>query len=161
VFVGPHQRNASSGFWRYLSDTIVERRAEKLTFASEYIVSTERVDMPGKPRVLMMSWQLPVHRRLNDRWGLSFRPEVFWDRDGRWTLARQTVKAFTSTVEYRLPVRWTTTILRLEHRFDDSRGQNGGFFRGAELPSGAVGLTPSQHLLIFATIFTLDSPAPK
>jgi len=26
---------------------------------------------------------------------------------------------------------------------------------------GVVGLTPSQHLLIFATIFTFDSPAPK
>jgi hypothetical protein len=86
---------------------------------------------------------------------------VFWDRDGRWTLARQTVKAFTSTVEYRLPHRWTKTIFRLEYRWDDSRGPDGGFFRGAELPTGAVGLTPSQHLLIFATIFTFDSPAPK
>ena len=161
AFVGPHQRNTASEFWRYLTDTIVERKTDKFTFASEYIFSTERVDAPGRPRALMMAWQLPTHWRLNDRWSLSFRPEVFWDRDGRWTLARQTVKAFTSTVEYRVPYRWATAILRLEHRFDASRGPDGGFFRGAERRSGAVGLTPNQHLLIFATIFTFDSPAPK
>ena len=159
VFVGPHQRNTASEFWRYLTDTIVERKTEKFTFASEYIFSTERVDAPGRPRALMMSWQLPTHWALNKRWSLSLRPEVFWDRDGRWTLARQTVKAFTSTVEYRVPYRGATAIFRLEHRFDDSRGPDGGFFRGAELPSGAARLTPSQHLLIFATIFTFDSPA--
>jgi len=159
ALVGPHQRNTASEFWRYLTDTIAERKTDKFTFATEYIFSTERVDAPGRPRALMMSWQLPTHWKLNDRCSLSFRPEVFWDRDGRWTLARQTVKAFTSTVEYRVPYRWTTAIFRLEHRFDDSRGPDGGFFRGTELPSGAVGLTPQQHLLIFATIFTFDSPA--
>ena len=158
---GPHQRNTAFEFWRFLTDTTVERKTGKLTIASEYIFSTEKVDAPGKPRALMMSWQAPVHWTLNDRWSLSFRPEVFWDRDGRWTLARQTVKAFTSTVEYRLPYRWANAIFRLEHRWDDSRGADGGFFRGAESQSGVVGLTPSQHLLIFATIFTFDSPAPK
>ena len=161
ALVGPHQRNTAHEFWRYVTDTIVERKTDKFTFASEYIFSTERVDVSDKPRALMMSWQLPTHWKLNDRWSLSFRPEVFWDRDGRWTLAGQTVKAFTSTVEYRVPYRWTNAIFRLEHRWDDSRGPDGGFFRGAELPSGAVGLTPSQQLLIFATIFTFDSPAPK
>jgi hypothetical protein len=161
TLLGPHQRNTALEFWRFLTDTIVERKTSKFTFASEYIFSTERVDGPGKPRALMMSWQLPARWALNDRWGLSFRPEVFWDRDGRWTLARQTVKAFTSTLEYRLPYRWSTTIFRLEHRFDDSRGPDGGFFRGREISPGVLGLVPNQHLLIFATIFTFDSPSPK
>ena len=155
---GPHQRNTSFEFWRFLTDTIVERKTPKLTFASEYIFSTERVDTPGEPRALMMSWQLPARWAVNDRWSLSFRPEVFWDRDARWTLARQTVKAFTATVEYRVPFKWTNTIFRLEHRFDDSRGPEGGFFRGVELSSGVPGLTPRQNLLVFATIFTFDSP---
>ena len=156
ALVGPHQRNTSFEFWRFLTDTIVERKTAKFIWASEYIFSTERVDAAAKPRALMMSWQMPARWILNDRWSLSFRPEVFWDRDGRWTSARQTVKAFTSTLEYRLPYRWTTSIFRLEHRFDDSRGPDGGFFRGAEVSPGVVGLTPSQHLLIFATIFTFD-----
>ena len=158
---GPHQRNTGFEFWRFLTDTIVERKTEKFTIASDYIFSTEKVDAPGKPRALMMSWQLPMRWTLNDRWSVALRPEVFWDRDGRWTLARQTVKALTSTVEYRIPHKWTNTIFRLEHRFDDSRGADGGFFRGAELASGVVAPTPRQHLLIFATILTLDSPAPN
>ena len=161
ILFGPHQRNTAFEFWRFLTDTIVERRTRRFIIASEYILSTERVDAPDRPRALMMSWQMPARWVLNDRWSLSFRPEVFWDRDGRWTLARQTVKAFTSTLEYRLPYRWTTSIFRLEHRFDDSRGAEGGFFRGAELSPGVVGVRPSQHLLIFATIFTFDSPAPQ
>src|SRR4029079_16225369 len=149
---GPHQRNTAFELWRFLTDTIVERKTSTLTLASESLFSNESVDTPGKPRALMMSWQLPARWTLNDHWSLSFRPEVFWDRDGRWTLARQTVKAFTSTLEYRFPYKWSNSIFRLEHRFDDSRGPDGGFFRGSEL-------TPGQHLLIFATIFTLDSPA--
>lgn len=161
VLVGPHQSNKSFKFWRFLTDTIVERKTDRVTLAFEYIYSQERVDSPGSPRALMMSSQLPVRWTLNKRWALAVRPEVFWDRDGRWTLARQTVKAFTTTLEYRLPYRWSNTIFRLEHRWDDSRGREGGFFRGREVSPGVIGLTPNQHLLIFATIFTLDSPAPK
>jgi hypothetical protein len=156
VLFGPHQSNTAFKFWRFLTDTIVERKTERVTLAFEYIYSQERVDVPGSLRALMMSSQLPVRWTLNKRWALAVRPEVFWDRDGRWTLARQTVKAFTTTLEYRLPYRWTNTIFRLEHRFDDSRGPDGGFFRGREVQPGVVGLTPSQHLLIFATIFTFD-----
>ncbi len=71
----------------------------------------------------------------------------------------QLVKAVTTTLEYRIPYRWTNTILRLEHRYDDSRGKGGGFFRDGEVRPGVVGLTPTQHLLILGLIFTLDSPS--
>jgi hypothetical protein len=98
----------------------------------------------------MMAGQLPVHLVLTKRWSATVRPEFLWDRDGRWTTARQTVKAVTSTLEYRIPYRQAATILRLEHRYDDSRGPDGGFFRGVG------GLTPTQHLLIFGVIFTFD-----
>jgi hypothetical protein len=82
---------------------------------------------------------MPTRWTLNERWGVAVRPEVFWDRDGRWTLFRQTVKAFTMALEYRVPFRWTNTIFRLEHRWDDSPGPEGGFFRGAEISPGVVG----------------------
>lgn len=156
VLFGPHQSNNSFKFWRFLTDTILERKTDRVIFAFEYTASWERVDAPGSPRALMMSSQLPMRWGLNKRWALAVRPEVFWDRDGRWTLARQTVKAFTTTLEYRLPYRWTNTIFRLEHRFDDSRGPDGGFFRGREVVPGVVGLTPSQHVLTFALMFTVD-----
>jgi hypothetical protein len=156
VLAGPHQSNTASRFWRYLSDSIAEWKGDRVTLAFEYITSRERVEAPENPRALMMAAQLPVHWALNKRWSATVRPEVFWDRDGRWTLARQTVKAITTTLEYRIPFRQTNTILRLEHRWDDSRGPEGGFFRGGEVLPGVVGLTPTQHLLTFGLIFTFD-----
>lgn len=156
ALLGPHQANKSFKFWRFLSDTIIERKVDRFTYAFAYTASWERVDVAGNPTALMMSSQLPFRWTINKNWSIAVRPEVFWDRDGRWTLARQTVKAFTSTVEYRVPYRWSNTIVRLEHRWDDSRGREGGFFRGRETSPGVVGLTPSQHLLIFGLIFTMD-----
>jgi hypothetical protein len=156
ALLGPHQANKSFKFWRFLSDTIIEHKVDRFTSAFEYTASWERVDAAGDPTALMMSGQLPVRWTMNKNWSIAVRPEVFWDRDGRWTLARQTVKAFTSTVEYRVPYRWSNTIVRLEHRWDDSRGREGGFFRGREISPGVVELTPSQHLLIFGVIFTMD-----
>jgi hypothetical protein len=156
VLFGPHQSNISFTFWRFLTDTVVECKTDRVTFAFEYIYSSERVDATGHPRAWMMAGQLPVHWAINKRWSATVRPEIFWDREGRWTLARQTVKAITTTLEYRIPYRKTKTILRLEHRYDDSRGPDGGFFRGAELSPGVVGLTPTQHLLTFGLIFTFD-----
>ena len=156
VLLGPHQTNKSFKYWRSLSDTIIERKTDRLTFAFEYIYSGETVAAPGNPLALMMAAQLPLHWTINKRWGLTVRPEVFWDRDGRWTLTRQTVKAVTTTLEYRVPYEHSSAILRLEHRYDDSRGPDGGFFRGAELRPGVIGLTPTQHLLIFGLIFAFD-----
>jgi hypothetical protein len=71
-----------------------------------------------------------------------------------WTLARQTVKAVTTTVEYRIHGQFDT-ILRLEHRYDDSRGQEGAFFRDAEIKPGLIPLTPTQHLAIVGLILAL------
>ena len=156
LLTGPHQSNTASGFCRYLSDSIGEWKGDRVTLAFEYITSWERVEAPENPRALMMAAQFPVHWALNKRWSATVRPEVFWDRDGRWTLARQTVKAITTTLEYRIPFRQTNTILRLEHRWDDSRGPDRGFFRGAEIQPGVVGLTATQHLLTFGLIFTFD-----
>jgi len=156
VLVGPHQTNTAFKFWRFLSDTIVEHKTEKRTIASDTIFSTEQVDAPGTPRAWFFSTQLPMRWQLRPRWAIAFRPEVAWDSQGRWTLARQTVVAFTSTLEYKLPYKSSTTIFRLEHRYDRSTGPDGGFFRGRAVSPGVIGLVPSQHLLVFATIFTFD-----
>ena len=156
VMFGPHQANTAFQYWRSLSDTIIERKTDRLTLAFEYIYSGETVAAPGKPRALMMSGQLPVHWVINKRWSATVRPEVFWDRDGRWTLARQTVTAITTTLEYKVPYKASNAIFRLEHRYDRSTGPDGGFFRGRVVSPGVIGLTQGQHLLIFATIFTFD-----
>ena len=112
VLWGSHQANTSLKYWRLLSDTIVERKGDRFTFAFEYIYSSERVVDPGNPRALMMSSQLPIHWTINKRWSATVRPEVFWDRNGRWTLVRETVKAVTTTLEYRFPTRKRTRSWR-------------------------------------------------
>jgi hypothetical protein len=161
VLWGPHQANTSLKFWRFLSDSIVEHKGDRVTAAFEYQLSTEGVDASGSPRAWWMSAQLPVHWTLGGPWSVSVRPEVAWDSTGRWTLYEQSIKAITTTLEYRMPYRWTNTIVRLEHRFDDSRGNGGGFFNDGELSPGAVGLKPTQHLLILGLILTFDSPSPQ
>jgi len=154
---GPHQSNTALRFWRFLSDSIVERKADRATVAFEYQLAEERVDDPATGRAWWMSAQLPVRWTPPGRWSVTVRPEIAWDSKGRWTTSEQTVKAVTTTLEYRIPYRKATTILRLEHRWDDSRGSGGGFFKDGEVRPGEIGLTPSQHLLIAAVMLTFDS----
>jgi hypothetical protein len=160
VMLGPHQANTSPAFWRVLSDTIVERKGERMVGAFEYQFSSESVDAPGNPRAYWMSAQLPLHVTLHGPWSVSVRPEVAWDSTGRWTGSEQSIRAITTTIECRVPYRWANAVFRVEHRFDDSKGPGGGFFTTDETRPGVLGLTPTQHLLIAGLIFTFDSPSP-
>ncbi len=157
VLYGPHQSDTSLQFWRFLSDSIAEWKHDPATIAFEYQVSEERVATAGNPRALWMSAQLPAHWSFNKHWSATVRPEVAWDRNGRWTGFAQTVKAFTSTLEYRIPFRQANAIIRLEHRVDDSRGPGGGFFNDGEVRPAVARLTATQNLLILGVILTFDS----
>ena len=158
LLYGPQQANTSLGFWRFFSDSIAEQKWARATLVFEYQVGTEKVAIPARPRALWNAAQLAAHWSVRGPWSVTVRPEFCWDRDGRWTGFKQTVKAVTTTLEYRFPYRWTNTIVRLEHRFDDSRGNGGGFFKDGQEQPGVVGLTPSQHLLILGIVVALDSP---
>jgi hypothetical protein len=157
VLYGPHQSETSLQFWRFLSDSIVEWKRDPATFAFEYQVAEEKVARDGNPRALWMSAQLPTHWTFDKHWSATVRPEVAWDRNGRWTGFSQTVKAVTSTLEYRIPYRRANATVRLEHRWDDSRGPGGGFFNDGDVRPGVPGLTPAQHLLVVGVILTFDS----
>ncbi len=104
-----------------------------------------------------MSSQTPLHWAISKRFSFTVRPEVFWDRDGRTTGFRQTVKANTTTLECRIPYRQAAAIFRLEHRIDDSRGPDGGFFNDGEQRPGIARVTPTQNLLGLGVILTFDS----
>jgi len=158
---GSHQPSTGLEFWRIFSDTIVERKAGSVTLALEYQLASEKVDVLGSPRALWTSAQLPVHWVVRGPWSVTARPEFAWDRDGRWIAGQigsgQSVKAVTSTLEYRVPYNRVQGILRLEYRYDDSRGVAGGFFDDGEPGSGVLRLTPGQHLVIVSAIVTFDS----
>ncbi len=165
VLYGSHQVNTALEFWRVLSDTIVERKAGPITAAAEYQLSSEKMDAPGGPRALWMSAQVPVHWAIAGPWSVTVRPEFAWDRDGRWITgqlgAGRSVKAITTTLDYRVPYPAGQGILRLEYRYDDSRGPAGGFFDDGEVRPDAIGLTPGQHLLTVGVILTWDSSADR
>lgn len=157
VLYGPHQADTSLGFWRFFSDSIAEWKKDRFTTAFEYQVGSEKVNVPGAPRALWMSGQLPFHRVISGPWSATVRPEFAWDRDGRWTGSKQTIKALSTTLEYRFPYWKTNTIARIEYRVDDSRGAGGGFFRGEEISPGVTPLVPTQQLLAFGLILTFES----
>jgi hypothetical protein len=104
-----------------------------------------------------MGAALPLRWTIGEPWSVAVRPEFFWDRNGRQTGFEQTVKAVTTTLEYRLPHKRTNTILRLEHRFDESTGAAGGFFKRGDISPGMPGLTGSQHLLSLSLLWSFDS----
>jgi hypothetical protein len=159
TYWGPDQTKTSLEFWRLYGNHILEWKGDDLTIAASYDIGTENIaDQPGSPRTFVMGGNMVVKWHLNGPWSVALRPEFYWDRNGRWTGAEQFVKAITSTVEYKFPYRWTNTIVRLEHRYDESTGVGGGFFRNGELSPGVARLTPSQHLLVFGALWVFDSP---
>lgn len=85
-------------------------------------------------------------------------PSFVGIRNSRGAGAEQFVKAITSTVEYKFLYKWTNTVVRAEHRYDDSTGVGGGFFKNGEMSPGVIGLTPGQHLLLLGLLLSFDSP---
>jgi Putative beta-barrel porin-2, OmpL-like. bbp2 len=159
IYYGPDQSDTSLEFWRSFSDTIVEWKVnDDVILASEYQIGTQKnATAFGNPRAFYMGAAFPMRWHIGGPWSVALRPEVYWDRNGLMTGSEQLIKAVTTTAEYKLPYKWTNMICRLEYRYDESRGQGGGFFKGNEVAPGVIGLTPAQHMVIFGLIWTLDS----
>lgn len=157
-YAGPDQTNTAMKFWRLYLNNIAEWKDDAVTVALSYDIGTENIaGRPGDPRTFVMGGALFTRWNVSGPWSLAVRPEFYWDRNGRWTGHEQFVKAVTSTVEYKLAVEKTAALLRLEHRFDESTGASGGFFKGGDVSPGVPGLTGSQHLLLLSLIFSFDS----
>ena len=159
LYWGPDQADASLEFWRLYGNHILEWKADEVTIAASYDIGTENIaNRPGSPRAFVMGGNLVVRWQLSGPWAVAVRPEAYWDRNGRWTGAEQFVKAVTSTLEYKLPYRWTKAVARLEHRYDESTGAGGGFFRNGESSFGVPKLAAGQHLLLVGLLLAFDSP---
>ena len=156
-YYGPDQNNTNLDFWRFFSDSIVEWRGDDILATFEYHIGTENVAVSGSPRAFWMGASVPLRWTISKPWSIAVRPEFFWDRNGRQTGFEQTVKALTTTLQYTVPYERTNTILRLEHRFDESTGSAGGFFKRGEAGPGMSGLTGSQHLFLLALLWSFDS----
>jgi hypothetical protein len=158
-FAGPNQMDTSLEFWRVYGNHILEWRGDDVTVAVSFDIGTESISgRPGRPRTFVMGGNMVVRWQINGPWSVALRPEFYWDRNGRWTGSEQFVKAITSTVEYKLPYQWVNTVVRVEHRYDDSTGVGGGFFKGGGIRPDVVSLAREQHLLLLGVLVSLDSP---
>ncbi len=158
LYAGPDQPNTSMEFWRLYGNQILEWKGDDVTIAASLDMGTERIaSQPGNPRAFVMGGNLVVRWHVAGPWSVALRPEFYWDRNGRWTGAEQFVKAITSTVEYQLPYKWANTIVRVEHRYDDSTGAGGGFFKSGEIRPGVPGIVPGQHLFLLGVLASFDS----
>ncbi len=159
LYGGPDQTDTSLEFWRLYGNHILEWRGEDVTVAASFDIGTERfAGQPGSPRTFVVGGNMVVRWHITGPWSVALRPEFYWDRHGRWTGSEQFVKAITSTVEYKLPYKWTNTVVRVEHRYDDSTGVGGGFFKNGGIRPGVIGLAPGQHLLLLGLLVSFDSP---
>lgn len=159
LYYGPSQTSTSLEFWRLYSNNNLEWKGDDLTVALSYDFGTENMaGRPDSPRAIVTAAAVFSRWNFSGPWSVGVRPEFYWDRNGRWTGNEQFVKAMTTTLEYKYPFGWTNTALRLEHRYDESTGVQGGFFKRGEVRSGVPGLTREQHLLILALLWTFDSP---
>lgn len=157
LLCGPDQANVAWKFWRFFSDSILEWKGEHVTLAAAYDIGTENaVEQPNHPRTFWTGGALYAHWHVDGPWSLAARPEFYWDRNGRITGSRQFVRAMTTTVEYRLRPERQTAVLRLEYRYDESTGPQGGYFKGGEVAPGVIGLVPTQQLLLFSVIWSFD-----
>jgi hypothetical protein len=158
LYYGPDQRSTSLRFWRFFSNSMVEFKHRDTTLALSYDLGTEQLlDRSDHPRTLWTGAALFVRHTIAGPWSVAVRPELYWDEDGRQTGFAQFVQAITTTLEYKITAPYSTGLLRLEYRYDRSTGREGGFFKGAEIAPGVIGLTPDQHLLIFAMMWNFDS----
>lgn len=158
VYYGPDQQNTALEFWRLFFDTIAEWKGESVSVALEHQIGTEEmVELPGHPRTFWTGSALFARWDIEGPWSVGVRPEFFWDRNGRQTGFQQFVKAITTTLEYKWAPLPQSVLFRLEHRYDESTGAAGGFFKGGDIAPGVPRLTPGQHLLFFSVIWAFDS----
>jgi Putative beta-barrel porin-2, OmpL-like. bbp2 len=159
LYGGPDQTEASLEFWRLYGNHIVEWKGDDLTVAASFDIGTENIaHRPNSPRAFVMGGNVVARWHIAGPWSVALRPEFYWDRNGRWSGSEQFVKAMTSTVEYKFLYNWTTAVVRVEHRFDESTGVGGGFFKNREIRPGVPSLTAGQHLFLLGVLLMFDSP---
>ena len=153
LFVGPEQTETDFRYWRGFFNSMLEYQNED--WLSALVIDVGSQKQAGGHEVQ----QLYAAAALYNRWHVSgpfsigLRPELYYDPNGVQTGNIQFIKALTSTLEYKLTVEEITTRFRLEYRFDNSTGTQGGFYQAG----GTRGpLTPSQSVIFLGVLMSFD-----
>ncbi len=158
LYYGPDQADTSLRFWRFFSDSQLEWRGDEITVALAYDIGTERAaEQERHERTFWTGAALFTRWDLAGPWSIAVRPEWFWDPNGRMTDSRQLLWAVTTTLGYEQhigPQRWIT---RLEYRYDNSTGRDGGFFKNGDIAPGTPRTVQGQHLIFVSILWAFDS----
>jgi hypothetical protein len=87
------------------------------------------------------------------RMDIVLRPEVLWDRDGRFFGVPQWLITPSAGADLAL---WERLIFRVQYRYDYSTSPAGFFYRGAATTDGGPGLAREQHTVFFALVGLWD-----
>ena len=152
VFFGPEQANTSLKFWRGFSDTQLQWSDSDYSVGFAYDVGTEQL-ASNHLQAFWTGTALFTRWHIAGPWSVALRPELYWDPNGAITGHIQFIKAITSTVEYALPTAPLKSVVRAEYRYDNSTGQQGGFYGSG----GVYGpLVPGQSSIFFALLVSYD-----
>lgn len=157
LYYGPDQADTSLQFWRFFSDSILEWQKNPIVLAVSYDIGTENAaEQVGHPRTFWTGAAFFARWNVQGPWSVALRPEIYWDRNGRLTGSEQLLKAVTTTLEYQWSKEWSSALVRLEYRYDESTGRGGGFFKGGESAPGTIGLARDQQLVIVSLVCSFD-----
>jgi hypothetical protein len=87
------------------------------------------------------------------RMDIVLRPEVLWDRDGRFFGVPQWLITPSAGADLAL---WQRLTFRVQYRYDYSTNPAGFFYRGAAVTDGGPGLARDQHTVFFALVGLWD-----
>jgi hypothetical protein len=154
-FVGPEQTQTAIANWRVFSNTMLEHTADDYTLTMLYDVGTEHLQGSTGPD-LQAFWTasaLTGRWNFSGPWSVAMRPELYWDANGLMTGYVQFIKAITTTLEYRFTDEAATGRIRLEYRYDNSTGQQGGFYGAGGIDAPLVA---GQSTLFMALLLSFD-----
>lgn len=153
-FVGPEQTNTAFQYWRGFLNSMVEWSEDEWTAAYILDAGTQRMTTSNHVQALYVANSIYGRWNISGPWTLGLRPELYYDPNGLQTTHIQFIKAITSTLEYRFVEAGVTNRLRLEYRYDNSTGTQGGFYG----PDGMNGpLVPGQSVIYLVYMMNFDN----
>lgn len=147
LYYGPDQADTAVEFWRFLSDSIIEWKADRWLFAAAIDYGSEKqADVAGQPRATWWSMAIWTRWNLSEKFSVAFRPELYSDDDGLITGSAQTLEAYTLTLKYENKIGNSRLAGALELRYDESDLPGGAF------PDGPDNQLEPDQTIVYASV---------
>jgi hypothetical protein len=153
VYFGPESVDLYPADWLVYWDTTVWWAFDDhFQMAAVWDLGVDRVGRVGEGDQQLFTGGAVLARGLvlereHVRMDLALRPELAWDRDGRFFGVKQWLIAGTATASMWL---WDHLLLRMEYRYDYSTARGGYFYKDEFGSADAIGLARDQHTVFLS-----------